>query len=572
MEDAPYDYKILTRPREAQANSISTHSAGQETKLSGINKTFEAELQAYEDLKIREETSEDWVFDENSGYYYSRSAQTYALWDSHNQEWMYFDSNSACDPEKSRTNESTSISNKEHGSEDATDGAREEGQLSDSETCGVTSLPAIDNIINEPDQKYKNISDVDSVSHHVGKSEEQNTRIFSPPQGYVKTSEAQYFFHPESNIWFDVYSGVYSAYDESTQTYTPVDPSSIVYTSPVSNEDSAIDQGEPGSDATLRLVVMESGILKSGHLVLVDANGISMGRDRWDDRRLRLAEMPTSKHHCQIYCSSSTAADAKSDDDDPSSVTTLDTFFIVDIGSQNGTFVNSKRLSESKMSSKPHQLCHLDELVVGSTKFQVHLHKQWTCDVCTVTEGKMIDISQKLDGNANHNKIKHKGSEGDIGFDGTSNNINATQKELLEFQRREELNRLKRKYMGQPSVKPKHTKYVDRAAIRREIHPDNSPIRKDWEDISRINSEIEVNVQTKIGSENRGNKLLQKMGWKEGQGLGCNGTGILDPVQLVTNEGTKGLGASANTVKNPSETLQEATRRVAKERFIDLFQ
>ncbi|CAG8573127.1 3260_t:CDS:1 [Racocetra fulgida] len=559
MEDAPYDYKILTRPRETQANSISTHSAGQETKLSEIHKTFEAELQAYEDLKIREETSEDWIFDANSGYFYSRSAQTYALWDSQNQEWMYFDSNSAYDPEQSKTDESMSIPNKEHGSEEATDGTREEGQLSDSETCGVTSLPAIDNITNEPDQKYKNISDVDSVSHHVGQLEEQNTRIFSPPQGYVKTSEAQYFFHPESNIWFDVYSGIYSAYDESTQTYTPVDPSSIVYTSPVSNEDSAIDQGEPGSDATLRLVVMESGILKSGHLVLVDANGISMGRDRWDDRRLRLAEMPTSKHHCQIYCSSSAATDAKSDDDDMSAVTTLDTFFIVDNGSQNGTFVNSKRLSESKMSSKPHQLCHLDELVVGSTKFQVHLHKQWTCDVCTVTEGKMIDISQKFDGNASHNKIKQKGSEGDIGFDGINNNNNATQKELLEFQRREELNRLKRKYMGQPNVKHKHTKYVDRAAIRREIHPDNSPIRKDWEDVSGTNSEIEINVQTKIGSENRGNKLLQKMGWKEGQGLGCNGTGILDPVQLVNNEGTRGLGAS--TVKNSSETLQEATRR-----------
>ncbi|CAG8788247.1 28836_t:CDS:2, partial [Racocetra persica] len=459
--DAPYDYKILTRPRETQANSISTHSAGQETKLSEIHKTFEAELQAYEDLKIREETSEDWIFDANSGYFYSRSAQTYALWDSQNQEWMYFDSNSAHDPEQSKTDESMSIPNKEHGSEEATD--------------------------------------------------EQNTRIFSPPQGYVKTSEAQYFFHPESNIWFDVYSGIYSAYDESTQTYTPVDPSSIVYTSPISNEDSAIDQGEPGSDATLRLVVMESGILKSGHLVLVDANGISMGRDRWDDRRLRLAEMPTSKHHCQIYCSSSATADAKSDDDDMSAVTTLDTFFIVDNGSQNGTFVNSKRLSESKMSSKPHQLCHLDELVVGSTKFQVHLHKQWTCDVCTVTEGKMIDISQKFDGNASHNKIKQKGSEGDIGFDGINNNNNATQKELLEFQRREELNRLKRKYMGQPNVKHKHTKYVDRAAIRREIHPDNSPIRKDWEDVSGTNSEIEINVQTKIGSENRGNKLLQKM-------------------------------------------------------------
>ncbi|RHZ44118.1 hypothetical protein Glove_757g18 [Diversispora epigaea] len=402
--------------------------------------------------------------------------------------------------------------------------------------------------------------------------EEQNSQIFTPPTGYIPTSEIQYYFNPESNIWFDTHSGVYSIYDESTQTYTPIELPSTIYTSPsASIELTAIDHGEPGSDATLRLVVLESEILQSGHLVLVDANGISMGRDRWDDRRLRLAEMPTSKHHCQIFCSSSNVSDNNAgEDDDLSTHTNLDTFFIVDNGSQNGTFVNSKRLSESKVSSKPYQLNHMDELIVGSTKFQVHLHKKWTCDECTVTEGKMIDISQKFDGNVNYSKTKQRNIEGDTGV--INSNNNATQKELLEFQRREELNRLKRKYMG-PSNANHKKKYVDRAAIRRGIYPDNSPIRKDWEDDSTIPQEKDISVQTKIGSDNKGNKLLQKMGWKEGQGLGRDGTGILDPVQLVTNNGTAGLGAGlGKNTKNVSETLQEATRRIAKERFIDLFQ
>src|SRR5438045_3076995 len=147
----------------------------------------------------------------------------------------------------------------------------------------------------------------------------------------------------------------------------------------------------------------------------------------------------------------------------------------------------------------------------------------------------MIDISHKNDGVSN--SIKQKINDGDLTANiGSNINNNTTQKELLEVQRREELNRLKRKYMGPSNINQKHTKYVDRAALRREIHPDNSPVKKDWEDISQISTVEAKDFQTKISFDNKGNKLLQKMGWKEGQGLGRNGTGILDPIQFVTNE------------------------------------
>jgi len=38
---------------------------------------------------------------------------------------------------------------------------------------------------------------------------------------------------------------------------------------------------------------------------------------------------------------------------------------------------------------------------------------------------------------------------------------------------------------------------------------------------------------TPIGEENKGNKLLQKMGWNPGQSLGKNNSGRLDPVEVV---------------------------------------
>ncbi|CAB4415293.1 unnamed protein product [Rhizophagus irregularis] len=561
MEDAPYDYKILTRPRANPTNANCSNANEQDSKVVENRSIFDDALQAYEELKNREENvSEDWEYNEESGYYYSESTKMYALWDTHIQDWIYFDKFER-DRRKNYKIDVTKIdhkhedsSNSDKDTEDSIDSAREEGQISDSEAYETASL------------SYENSTNGQDIHKN---SKEKHMCTYSVPAGYIVTSEERYYFNPENNVWFDVYSGVYSVYDEGTQTYTPVDPNSIIYT--LTPDESALDQGEPGSDATLRLVVIESGILKSGHLVLVDANGISMGRDRWDDRRLRLAEMPTSKHHCQIFFSSTSIIDNNNEEEESS---TPDAFFIIDIGSQNGTFVNSQRLSESKMSSKPHQLNHMDEVTVGSTKFQVHLHKQWTCDVCTVTEGKMIDISNNSDVVSNNiNKVKRKNNDGDLIMNiGVNMNNNTTQRELLEVQRREELNRLKRKYMGPSNTNQKHTKYVDRAALRREIHPDNAPIKKDWEDTSQ-NSTIEVkNFQTKIGSDNKGNKLLQKMGWKEGQGLGRNGTGMLNPIQFVTNEGRIGLGAGGKKNQNNTmETLQEATRRVAKERFIDLF-
>ncbi|CAJ0650157.1 1343_t:CDS:2 [Entrophospora sp. SA101] len=326
-------------------------------------------------------------------------------------------------------------------------GGGEEEEENKQESPFEKELKAYHNLKKLEDKPIKSINDNGTHNYNSSYDEQRqlkdelnnnNAKVYSPLKGYIATSEEQYFYHPERQLWFDTYSGIYSYYDKSTQTYTPINDTTAathniqfinnnnVNTTAAVFEDLAIEQGEPGSDATLRLVVIESGILKSGDLVLVDANGISIGRDKCYDRRLRLAEMPTSKHH-------------------------------FDSGSQNGTFVNSKRLSESRMSSKPCQLSHMDELEIGRQ----------------------------------------------------NDSFNVTQKELLEIQRRLELNRLKRKYIGSNNNQ-KSAKYVD---------------------------------QTKIGPENKGSKLLQKMGWQEGQSLGCNGNGIIEPLNLVINKGRTGLGA-----------------------------
>jgi len=47
-----------------------------------------------------------------------------------------------------------------------------------------------------------------------------------------------------------------------------------------------------------------------------------------------------------------------------------------------------------------------------------------------------------------------------------------------------------------------------------------------------VNFRFEQPTATGIKDDNIGNKLLQKMGWQEGQGLGQRGQGIIDPIEV----------------------------------------
>lgn len=49
-----------------------------------------------------------------------------------------------------------------------------------------------------------------------------------------------------------------------------------------------------------------------------------------------------------------------------------------------------------------------------------------------------------------------------------------------------------------------------------------------------------------ISADNIGHKLLQKMGWREGEGIGAAGTGITAPVQATGARDNLGIGAAAH--------------------------
>lgn len=67
-----------------------------------------------------------------------------------------------------------------------------------------------------------------------------------------------------------------------------------------------------------------------------------------------------------------------------------------------------------------------------------------------------------------------------------------------------------------------------------------------------------------IGADNIGHKLLSKMGWKEGQGIGTTGTGITAPVQAAgIKQDNLGLGAApVHEVTSNDDAFEQYRKRM----------
>ncbi|BGP16678.1 hypothetical protein JCM10213v2_004680 [Rhodosporidiobolus nylandii] len=122
-------------------------------------------------------------------------------------------------------------------------------------------------------------------------------------------------------------------------------------------------------------------------------------------------------------------------------------------------------------------------------------------------------------------------------------------------------------------------KYVDRAAARREAlgqsdHPDAKGANGGRKKIEGPEPPAKVGeAPNKDGLEesNAGRKMLEKMGWSSGTGLGASGDGRVEAVQATQFQQRAGLGSSKGTVVGKSEdeklTYAERQRAKALERY-----
>lgn len=257
----------------------------------------------------------------------------------------------------------------------------------------------------------------------------------------------------------------------------------------------------------MRIIVENTSVpsLKIGSLHIITFEGGTIGRE--GDHSITIPDINTSKYHLNITYNKDT-----------------NLYQAVDMGSRNGTLLNGRRMSVSKQESEPLDIVHGSKLQIGSTVLLCHVHDgQQTCGHC----------EPGLLGQQEDDHLK------------PSNTSNKLQKHKTE------LKNLKKKF-GVSNFDNDGTKipkdYTDRAKLRRDTVGSQNPYEKTKT----------ASVDTSIASDNKGFKMLSKMGWKSGEALGKEG-GLVEPINVISNSGTTGLGSES--IKVDPESVKENQKR-----------
>ncbi|XP_044764789.1 G patch domain-containing protein 11 [Coccinella septempunctata] len=81
-----------------------------------------------------------------------------------------------------------------------------------------------------------------------------------------------------------------------------------------------------------------------------------------------------------------------------------------------------------------------------------------------------------------------------------------------------------------------------------ELHKKKEELKaKKFRPLKQIEKDVrEEGLGTAISADNKGFKLLEKMGFKQGEGLGKSGAGLREPINIVVRQGTSGLGRESH--------------------------
>ncbi|KAL4714991.1 hypothetical protein ACJJTC_003142 [Scirpophaga incertulas] len=282
-------------------------------------------------------------------------------------------------------------------------------------------------------------------------------------------------------------------------------------TSTASDNDDSIAKHHP---PCMRVIVKNTMLskLKVGSLFLITKDGGSIGREG-DHHSIILRDQNVSRNHLNITYDLSKKR-----------------YLAMDLGSKNGTYLNGVRMSEAQTVSRSLEVVHGSILEIGETKLLCHIHPgNDTCGHCE--PGLIMETQEK-------EKVAY------------------TRTCSVQLQHQLELARLKNKYAPAPPA-ILDAEYHDRAQARRIAVGSSHHAEK-----TRSSD-----LDTFITPENKGFKLLQKMGWSKGEGLGKDNQGDTEPIPLVSNEGKAGLGTGAMGPPGPTPLLTNklgpATMRLA---------
>lgn len=351
---------------------------------------------------------------------------------------------------------------------------------------------------------------------------------------------AHMYYDPSTHLYYDNDNGIYYYYDNSKGSYvfySQIDlgsPNEAGNASPQASQDksegelsSTEDEAEPEKVPCIRAIVTSSDVMKPGSLYLVTCNGAVLGRDR--KHAFHIPDKNASKNHAEIVY------------DDKGN-----RYFIRDMGSNHGTYINDKKVSESKKASEWSPVNHKDYLKIGNTVFLIHLHRaQETCDHCE--PGQVQAMLSAAATKAEEENTARLGKE-------------QLRKKMLKG--------LKQKYSIsgdglREAMQPMESgKYKDRAITRRK-KIGSVPIMNE-----KVRPESKASVTKMIPEENKGHKMMQKMGWKLGEGLGKQSSGITEPINVLIREKNKGLGTGViKSIDDASGKPKNSKWQKAKQRY-----
>uniref|UniRef100_A0A2D4NCW8 G-patch domain-containing protein n=1 Tax=Micrurus spixii TaxID=129469 RepID=A0A2D4NCW8_9SAUR len=115
-------------------------------------------------------------------------------------------------------------------------------------------------------------------------------------------------------------------------------------------------------------------------------------------------------------------------------------------------------------------------------------------------------------------------------------------------------------------------KYKEKGYDRRERFEEReTPERKRPKYFRNSDSERKSTDKGRMESNNKGSRMMQAMGWKEGSGLGRNEQGMTSPVEAENRKKGAGLGTQGRPSRRQSnETYRDAVRRVMFARYKEL--
>ncbi|XP_039219914.1 angiogenic factor with G patch and FHA domains 1 [Crotalus tigris] len=527
---------------EEQGNIINNVQKSKDVSLT--EGTLAESLRAAAEAAV---SQTGFTYDENTGLYYDHSTGFY--YNSENQ--LYYDPTTGiyyyCDVESGRYQFHSRVDLQSYGTETLQSSRDRKGKKKrrDGECCRTNEHKNLNTeeqksssnlnclfTTNEPSSPEEEFPDVKKAkvgidTRNTQKSKESITAnrssINAEFTATVEDNKTDTESEPEEGEITDTEQEEYSSENEVTSEET------------VNSEDVDSEDEDKIWPPCIRVIVIRSPVLQMGSLYIITAvKPATIGREKGMEHTLQIPEASVSKFHVEVYFDHE-----------------LQSYVLVDQGSQNGTVVNGNQILQPKTKSEPHVLEHGDEVKIGETVLSFHIHPgSETCDGC---EPGQVRAHLRLD----------KKNEPSI--------VPALSKEEKELVRRKELKQIRVKYGLQNTEYEvdkvvKNPNYKDRAGKRRETVGSEGNFHRD---------DAPASIHVEISESNKGHKILEKMGWKKGEGLGKSGGGIKDPIKLQLHRKHAGLGASMPISAEDIQILGTKNKRnweKARERFAEKFQ